>query len=192
MTQRLMHTLERVLLAIGVVALGWYATVTVSSAREQAALSRELESARRAPAAFVRTPSRLPARALVGRIEIPRIKLSAVAREGVDVRTLRGSVGHVPGTALPGDTGNAAFAAHRDTFFAPLRDVRRGDEVLVTTPAAVHRYAVVSTRIVDPSDVAVLRPTDGRTLTLVTCYPFDYVGSAPKRFIVQAELKPTS
>lgn len=185
----LLRVLERVCLAIGIVALGWYGTVRLAAVREQAALSRELENARAVPSAFVHTPARLKTRALVGRIEIPRLKLSALAREGVDVSTLRGSVGHVPGTAMPGDAGNAAFAAHRDTFFAPLRDVRRGDEVVVTTPAGIHRYAVVSTRIVDPSDVTVLRPTDGRTLTLVTCYPFDYIGTAPRRFIVQAELR---
>ena len=183
---------ERVLLAIGIVAAAWYGTAHVAASREQAALSRELDAARqvaRPSFATVSDPARLPARALVGRIEVPRLKLSAVAREGVDVRTLRGSVGHVPGTALPGDKGNAAFAAHRDTFFAPLRDVRAGDEVVVTTPSAVHRYSVVGTRVVDPTDVSVLRPSDGRTLTLVTCYPFDFVGSAPKRFIVTAEAR---
>jgi sortase A len=183
---------ERVLLAIGLFSAAWYGTAHLAAAREQAALSRELDAAReevRPDVADVTVPATLPARALVGRIEVPRLKMSAVAREGVDVRTLRGSVGHVPGTALPGDAGNAAFAAHRDTFFAPLRDIRAGDEVVVTTATAVHRYAVVRTQVVEPSDVSVLRPSDGRTLTLVTCYPFDYVGSAPKRFIVQAALK---
>ena len=114
------------------------------------------------------------------------MKLSAIAREGVDARTLRGSVGHVPGTALPGDEGNAAFAAHRDTYFAALKDVRMGDEVVITTKDGVHRYTVTQTRVVDPSEVSVLDATGGRTLTLVTCYPFDYVGSAPRRFIVHA------
>ena len=189
----MMRFAERVLLVIGLVATGWYGTAHLAAAREQAALSRELDAAREAivrPAvATVNARATVPSRALVGRIEVPRLKLSAIAREGVDVRTLRGSVGHVPGTALPGDAGNAAFAAHRDTFFAPLRDIRAGDEVVVTTATAVHRYSVVRTRIVEPSDVSVLRPSDTRTLTLVTCYPFDYVGSAPKRFIVQATLK---
>ena len=188
----MMRLAERVLLAIGIVALAWYGTAHLAAAREQAALSRELDAARdvvRADVANVTVPATLAARALVGRIEVPRLKLSAVAREGVDVRTLRGSVGHVPGTALPGDAGNAAFAAHRDTFFAPLRDIRAGDDIVVTTATAVHRYSVVRTRVVDPSDVSVLRPSAGRTLTLVTCYPFDFVGSAPKRFIVSAEAR---
>ena len=186
---------ERILLAIGLIAAAWYGTAHLAAAREQVALSRELDAAREVmvrpsvASAAVPVPSTLATRALVGRIEVPRLKLSAVAREGVDVRTLRGSVGHVPGSALPGDVGNAAFAAHRDTFFAPLRDIRAGDEVVVTTATAVHRYSVVRTRVVDPSDVSVLRASEGRTLTLVTCYPFDYVGSAPKRFVVSAEAR---
>ena len=189
-----MRAFERALFAIGFIALGSYGMAHLAAAREQAALSRELDRAR-AHVVTVHTSAAsdravLPPRALVGRIEIRRLKLSAVAREGVDVRTLRGSIGHVPGTALPGTDGNAAFAAHRDTFFAPLRDVRKGDEVVVTTADAVHRYSVVRTQVVDPSDVSVLEATDAPTLTLVTCYPFDYVGSAPSRFIVQAALKP--
>jgi len=186
-----MRTLERLLLVIGVLALSWYVTAHVAAAREQAALSRELDDARAAaqgssgPAA----PVRLQARSLVGRIEVPRIKLSALAREGVDVRTLRGSVGHVPGTPLPGELGNSAFAAHRDTFFSPLKFIRAGDQIVITTPNGVHRYAVTGTKIVSPSDVSVLQSLPGRGLTLVTCYPFDYVGSAPKRFIVQARLQ---
>ena len=124
----------------------------------------------------------------IARIDVPRLKLSALAREGVDIRTLRGSVGHVPGTALPGEPGNAAFAAHRDTFFRPLAGIRKGDFVLVTTPDGVHRYRVYATRVVEPTDVTVLRSGQQSQLTLVTCYPFDFVGSAPQRFIVHAEL----
>lgn len=180
---------ERLLFAIAAVALVYYASVHISAAREQAALSRELERSR-AGSTVASAGQRLAARALVGRIEVPRLKLSALAREGVDTRTLRGAVGHVPGTALPGDRGNAAFAAHRDTFFRPLKDVRAGDEVEISTPSGVHRYVVTGTRVVNPSDVDVLGPTPDPTLTLVTCYPFDYVGSAPKRFIVTARLQP--
>lgn len=192
--------LERLLFLVAIVALGWFAIVKADAAREQAALSDELEAARKAATdtaaagtAGARPATRIvavPAQSLIGRIEVPRLKLSAIAREGVDVRTLRGSVGHVPGTALPGAEGNAAFAAHRDTFFRPLEGVKTGDEVVVTTPTGVHRYAVTGTRIVDPSEVSVLDATGGRQLTLVTCYPFNFVGNAPKRFIVQATLQP--
>ena len=197
-TLTVMRAVERLLFAVGVIALGWFATGQIHAAREQAALSRELEAARRAAAAqqvatngWPDTQRAAPAtRSLIGRIDVPRLRLSALAREGVDVRTLRGSVGHVPGTALPGAPGNAAFAAHRDTFFRPLAGIRKGDSVLVTTADGVHRYTVFATRVVKPSDVSVLQSGQLSQLTLVTCYPFDFVGSAPERFIVQAELAP--
>ena len=95
--------------------------------------------------------------------------------------------GHIPGTPLPGEAGNVAIAGHRDTFFRPLRFIRRNDTINVTTDRGEDQYRVVSTSIVAPSDVQVLYPTGRDTLTLVTCYPFDYVGPAPKRFIVRAE-----
>jgi sortase A len=186
-----MRTAERLLFAIAAVALASYAGVRVQASREQAALASELERSRvtlqRTDQALVRRTPPAP-RALIGRIDVPRLELSALAREGVDTRTLRGSAGHVPGSALPGETGNAAFAAHRDTFFGPLRGVRRGDEISVTTPHGEYRYVVSGTRIVDPEDVSVLRASNEPTLTLVTCYPFDYIGSAPQRFIVTARL----
>jgi LPXTG-site transpeptidase (sortase) family protein len=101
---------------------------------------------------------------------------------------LRRAVGHIPKTALPGEPGNTGLAGHRDTFFRGLRDVRNGDRIDVTTPGAVLHYDVRSIRIVEPTDVSVLDPTPGSTLTLVTCYPFNYIGAAPKRFIVQAKM----
>jgi len=192
---RSLQVLEWVLFCIGVGSIGWLVTAQMASDREQAALSRELDrlaaTADRAhdvalaPAMFV-APA---AFGLVGRIEVPRLQLSALAREGADVRTLRRAIGHIPGTALPGPTGNAGFAAHRDTFFRPLKSVRNGDEVIVTTTRGVFRYLVTGTRVVEPTDVSVLDPTAEGTLTLVTCYPFDYVGSAPQRFIVRAALQ---
>lgn len=188
-----LRAIEGGLYAIGVCALVWYAAVQVGALREQAALADELQRSQAAvqiPAAAVRTP-RPARRALVGRIEMPRIQLSTFAREGVDTATLRGSAGHVPGSALPGEIGNAAFAAHRDTFFRALKGVRKGDDIAVTTPYGRFRYVVSETRIVDPSDVSVLRASSEATLTLVTCYPFDYVGSAPRRFIVSARLVPS-
>jgi sortase A len=187
--------LEAALIAIGALCLGWYAGVRVAAAREQALLSRELESARELPAkagSYEISHRSYADGAVVGRIEIPRLKLSAVAREGVDDRTLDLAVGHVPGTSLPGEPGNAAFAAHRDTFFRPLRHVHDGDIVVVTTPRGAHRYLVTSTRAVSPDDVSVLDATERPTLTLVTCYPFDFLGSAPYRFVVQAAELPAS
>jgi sortase A len=187
---RVLRFLERLFLLIAVVAIGFYAGVRVAAAREQASLSHDLDDLAK-PGAMAATSERAP-RNSVWRIEVPRLKLSAAAREGVDARTLRGAVGHIPGTALPGESGNAGFAAHRDTFFAPLRSVRRGDEVVVTTPLGVYRYAVTGTRIVEPEDLTVLDPSSEAVLTLVTCYPFNYVGNAPQRFIVRAALRASS
>jgi sortase A len=123
---------------------------------------------------------------LIGRIQIPRLKVNAIVREGVDNRTLRRAVGHIPGTARPGEEGNIGLAAHRDTFFRPLRDVQKNDRIMITTLEGTYEFEVESLKIVSPQDVSVLRDNGSATVTLVTCYPFNYVGSAPKRFIVQA------
>jgi sortase A len=126
-------------------------------------------------------------RGLIGRLEIPRLGLSAMLIEGDDARTLRRAVGHIPGTSLPGQRGNVALTGHRDTFFRPLRNIRENDLIVVTTLEGEYRYRVVSTRIVTPDNVAVLDAGEGQILTLVTCYPFYFVGAAPDRFIVRAE-----
>lgn len=110
-----------------------------------------------------------------------------VVIEGTGSTTLRRAVGHFPGTALPGHRGNIGISGHRDTFFRPLRNIRKGDLITLTTLGGGYRYRVVSTKIVLPSDVSVL-DSDGREiLTLVTCHPFYFVGAAPDRFIVRAE-----
>jgi sortase A len=130
---------------------------------------------------------RLPADpSMLGRIAIPRLEVHAMVREGVDDRTLRRSVGHVPGTARPGDDGNVGLAGHRDSFFRRLKDVRKQDRIVVETLDSKYEYLVDSIKIVGPEDVQVLAPTPERALTLVTCYPFYYVGNAPRRFIVRA------
>jgi sortase A len=123
---------------------------------------------------------------VIGRIEIPRINVSTMVREGVDTKTLRRAAGHVPATALPGELGNIGIAAHRDTFFRGVRNIRKGDEIRVVTSDGTYKYVVDSLSIVWPENIEVLEPTTYPAITLVTCYPFDYIGSAPKRFIVQA------
>jgi len=125
---------------------------------------------------------------LVGLIEIPRLGLSSIVMEGTSGLVLRRAVGHIQGTALPGEEGNVGLSGHRDTFFRQLRNIELEDHITLTTPRGEHQYTVVSTQIVDPSDVTVL-DADGENevLTLVTCYPFSYVGPAPQRFIVRAE-----
>jgi sortase A len=126
--------------------------------------------------------------AVLGRLEIPNLHLTAVVREGADNRTLRLAVGHIPGTALPGGRGNVGLAGHRDTFFWALRNIQQGDAIELKTETQLYRYVVQSTSVVKPQDVQVLESSDKEILTLVTCYPFYYIGSAPERFIVRAGL----
>lgn len=187
-----LRVVERVLFAIGILLLTWYGVERLTTAYDQRASNRELEEIRMsvAPAAgtTANRRTRLARGALVGRIEVDRLGVSAIVREGDDTGVLRRAVGHIPETVLPGETGNAGLAGHRDTFFRNLRDVRRGDRIVVTTPRSVVTYEVRSTRVVEPSNVSVLQPTSAPTLTLVTCYPFNYIGAAPKRFIVQAQM----
>ena len=124
---------------------------------------------------------------LIGRITIPRLGISAMVKEGIDEETLDLAVGHIPSTPLPGQPGNVGVAAHRDNLFRNLKDVKRDDAIALTTLDNAYVYRVVSFSIVDPTEVSVLAASaDERTLTLVTCYPFYFVGHAPKRFIVRA------
>jgi sortase A len=109
-----------------------------------------------------------------------------MVREGIGENTLRIAVGHIPATALPGQTGNVGVAAHRDTFFRGLKDLKNQDEIQFATLDGDFKYVVESLAIVEPDDVGVLDPSAGNVLTLVTCYPFTYIGNAPKRFVVKA------
>ena len=124
---------------------------------------------------------------LLGRMEIPRLGMTMVVAEGTDETTLRRAGGHIRGTALPGQPGNVGIAGHRDTLFRPLRNIRQDDVIMLTTLQGEYRYRVVTTEIVSPSDVSVLSSDDHEVLTLVTCYPFYFVGPAPDRFIVRAK-----
>jgi sortase A len=184
------RALERVLLVIGLVSLGYFAYVVVETRLYQAFENRELdEILASAPVAAmpVNVPRPRPAAgAMIGRIEIPRLGVSAIIRAGSDARTLRLAVGHIPGTAFPGETGNIGLAGHRDTFFRRLRDIRVDDEIRIVTPEDTYIFTVEDTKVVAPRDTWVLNHTAAPVLTLVTCYPFTYVGSAPERFIVRA------
>ena len=124
---------------------------------------------------------------LVGQIRIARLGLDAMVAEGDDRRTLRNAVGHLPETAFPGERGNVVLAGHRDSFFRGLKDIRESDRIDLITPDGIFTYRVVKTMIVSPERTEVLESGNASTLTLVTCYPFHYVGKAPKRFIVRAQ-----
>jgi sortase A len=185
---RHLAVVERVLYALAAILLGWYLLQRGITAYEQVAANRELESVHMAVDKPTATLPRVTNGSLIGRVEIARVGVSAIVREGDDAATLRHAVGHIPDTALPGESGNAGLAGHRDTFFRGLKNIRTGDRITMTTTNGVLEYTVRHTSVVDPDDVSVLNPTSRPTLTLVTCYPFYYVGAAPRRFIVHAEL----
>ena len=196
--RRILKWAQHALSVCGVLLLGYYGFASVDSwlfqRRESRDLDRLLRDQRAASEAtpqpeFPASPKGAPAAeadGLIGRIEIPRLLLSAVVVEGVDRTTLQRAVGHIPGTALPGQPGNVGVAGHRDTFFRPLKDLRIKDEVQFSTLKGDFKYEVVSLRVVEPDNVGVLAPSGEKVLTLVTCYPFYYVGPAPKRWIVRA------
>jgi sortase A len=127
----------------------------------------------------------------IGLLEIPRLGLSSIVLEGDDVAELLFGVGHLADTPLPWHGGNSVFAAHRDTFFRPLAGIRRNDIIRFSTADAEFEYVVKELKVVEPTDLEVLDPTPSATLTLITCYPFDYIGPAPNRFIVTAERRST-
>jgi sortase A len=184
-------------LVAGVLVLGYCGFVLLDTKLYQAYQARrfqqELTSVRPA-AASVGSVRNLPATPLpggaLGRIEIARIGLAAMILEGTDGRTLRHAVGHIPGTSLPGQRGNVAIAGHRDTFFRSLRNVHNDDEITLTTLDGTYRYLVDSAQVLSPENTQVLDDSSDTILTLVTCYPFYFVGPAPKRFIVRAHKIP--
>lgn len=182
MSTRLTLWLERLLLMIGVACVGTYAIATLDADRYQARQVAAFEAKAAAPATeTVETGT------LLGMLEVPRLDLSTPVVQGDDEVTLSKAVGHLPDTPLPWHQGNSAVAAHRDTIFRPLKGIAVGDEILFRTPTGDLRYRVTRTSIVNPEDVSVLDPGARDMLTLITCYPFYYVGHAPKRFIVHAE-----
>jgi sortase A len=181
--------LDLILTLIGVLLLG-YVGETLLEARV-----REVIGGRRLERAWAGEQSAAPPKAaarrpavgdLLGRLEIPRLGLSALVAEGTDDGTLRTAIGHLPHTPLPGERGNVALAAHRDTHFRALREIEVGDRIRIHSWEGETEYEVTATQIVLPQDVSVLAPTADHTLTLITCYPFGYIGRAPKRFVVQA------
>jgi sortase A len=183
---------RRALAVSAFVLLGYSAFVVLDSWSFQGAEDRRLEQALAPPpqtAGRVVLASLSPAQTggLIGRMEIPRLGLSVIVMEGTSTGTLRHAVGHIAGTVLPGQLGNTGISGHRDTFFRPLRNIKANDLITLRTAAGEYRYRVTATSVVDPDDVAVLDNGENEALTLVTCYPFYFVGPAPKRFIVRAE-----
>lgn len=196
-TRSFAHSVEAALFLVALLCLGYVAYVTVDRAAfestEGARLARILSLGHlgKEPDAKlqVATQARASAAAdgLIGRIEIPSVEVEAIVAAGVDPLTLRRAVGHLPATAFPGEAGNVALAAHRDTIFRGLKKLKLHDKILLSTPDGEFEYAVESMSIVTPQETRVLAAGDYPSLTLITCYPFNYVGPAPLRFVVRAK-----
>jgi sortase A len=192
------RAVERALFATAALSLTYCAWALLDSAqyerRQQRRLNALAVDAYGPPRAPIASLGALATRketrksGLIGRLELERLGLSAIVAEGIGTRTLRRSVGHVPGSAFPGETGNVVLAAHRDRHFRPLRKVRAGDLVRVTTPDGSFDYRVEFSRIVDADSSELVQDVEAPVLTLVTCYPFYFVGDAPQRFVVRARL----
>jgi sortase A len=209
-----MRKLERLLLAFGVLMLGFYAAarihgiilsrVEVEIFKSQRLLAQErgsrAEASGKSPDFTLWSAKRIlgyqqslashlaPAIAV---LRIPKIGLEVPVLEGTDDLSLNRALGHISGTARPGDSGNVGIAGHRDGFFRGLKDVVTGDNIEIMTQTETSTYTIDQIVIVDPSDVAVLASRSHPSVTLVTCYPFYWVGSAPQRYVVQASLTKT-
>lgn len=148
---------------------------------------------RRPGAAFSPSVDHVEVCEVVGQIQIPRLNLKAIVVEGDSGEVLGKAVGHISDTAMPGEWGNVALAGHRDRLFRPLRVIRKRDLITVETPGGSFEYEVESTFVVAPTEIEVLHAANRKELTLITCFPFNYVGSAPNRFIARARevTKPT-
>jgi LPXTG-site transpeptidase (sortase) family protein len=173
--------ISKILLFIGIACLSLYGFFTVQAHYQQRQLEQELYQPLKneAPPAGPVRGKKLKEGDLFGRLEIPRLNLSVMVMEGTKSKTLRVGAGHVPGTSM-------AIAGHRDSFFRGLKDIKMNDKLRFTTPEGSTEYRVVSTKIVNPKDTWVLDNESDDTMTLITCYPFYYIGPAPKRFIVEA------
>ena len=183
------HWIGNVLLIAGAIAVAVWAGSYLSGNIWQEWQSRAFDQRRAAPPNKPnKEETHVEYGGIVGRLTIPRLHVRAMVREGASAGPLSVALGHIPGTAFPGQQGNIGIAGHRDTLFRGLRNVAANDEITFETPRATYVYRVESTEIVKPGDVAVLDPGPNPELTLVTCWPFEYIGSAPDRFIVKAKL----
>ena len=193
---RVLVALHWVTLFTGASLLAWPMFVMFESELTQWSGERRLSEASRTEEEKIVQPGpNLPAGkrgprrgAVLGRFEVPRLHVSYVVLEGTDNRTLDKSIGHVEGTADIGEPGNIGIAGHRNTHFRKLEWIRRDDEIKLTSPNpnTEFRYRVEWVRLFKPGDLEVLDPSHGPALTLVTCFPFEYVGAAPLRFVVRA------
>ena len=194
--RQILHRIQNIFLALGCAIVGICALAYIWAAvfqnSEQRLFQKTISSSATGKPGPVGSNTSIPLRlhvtegARLGRMEIPRLGVSVILVEGVKPRDLRLAVGHIPGTAFPDELGNVGLAGHRDTFFRELKGIRRGDLIVVTTIRESTQYSVEWTHIVKPRNVEVLEASPEPVLTLVTCYPFYFVGPAPERFVVRA------
>jgi sortase A len=186
-TSKILRVASYFFLAVSFFALGYSVYVVVDAhayqASEQAKFESNLQKGTGRPQL---PPPVLVEGGVIGEIQVQRLHLKAIVVQGDSHTILRRAVGHIPETALPGEPGNVVLAGHRDTFFRPLRNIKLGDTITLKTTAGDFQYLVESTQVVPASMTEVLDATVVPTLTLITCFPFDYLGAAPNRFVVRA------
>lgn len=168
-------------LGLGILSLGYAGFVFADAHTYQVLEMKKFKEAGR-----LTEPHTLVEGDVIGEIQVPRLGFNAMVVQGESNASLRRAVGHLTKSALPGAQGNVTLAGHRDTFFRPLRNIRLGDEIEFKAPEHSFKYVVESIEVVAPTDIQVLAATKGHELTLITCFPFYYVGPAPKRFVVRA------
>jgi sortase A len=176
------------LFIIGILLLGYVGFTLLEARLYQVSAKRSLENQIQVENERPQARPKAPVRKgdVLGRMDIPRLGMSVAVLQGTSSRVLRLGIGHIAGTPLPGETGNIGIAGHRDTFFRSLKDIRKNDEIQIQTASGLSRYQVDWARVVANDDQNVLAPSTESALTLVTCYPFYFVGPAPKRFVVRA------
>jgi sortase A len=176
--------LERALVVVAAVCAAW---VAATAARGTAFDREARRTLSHTPLLAVPQPLPIPqAGDPIGILEIPRLGVSEIVAEGDTDDILGVAIGHLPDTPLPWEPGRSAVAGHRDGHFRPLKDIRQGDRIYLRARHMSLEYEVERTLIVMPDDLSVLTPTVDSYLTLITCYPFSYVGRAPQRFVIHA------
>jgi len=186
--QKLLRWTQCLLFITGILLLGYVGFTLLEARLYQVSAKRSLETQIQAEKEHPQTQPQTPVKKgdLLGRMDIPRLGISLAVLQGTSSRILRLGAGHIEGTPLPWEPGNIGIAGHRDTFFRGLKDIRQNDEIQLQTATGLSRYQVDWMKVVANDDQSVLTPSSASELTLVTCYPFYFVGPAPKRFVVRA------
>lgn len=178
-----------VLMLIGAGLLGYVGSQYFSMYYDQRALHRAWEQQQQSAVNTSAVKASLPDDGLT-RVSIPKINLDLIVVEGTNRHALLMGPGHLKGTPAPGDPGNAVISAHRDTFFRHIYELNKGDLIEVSRGGQTYTFEVTGKKIVQPSDLSVVKNSSQTRLTLITCYPTYYVGPAPERLVVFSKLLP--